>query len=59
MPFPGNAAAAKIVVKAIATAGTVVVANASPLVVLHHTSKQSDGKAYQNRIKDQNSKPTI
>ena len=59
MPFPGNAAATKIVVKAVATAGTAVIANVGPLVVLHRTRKQSDEKADEDRIKDQNSKPNV
>ncbi len=59
MPFPGNFAATKIVVKAIATAGTVVAANLAPLVVLHRTDteREKDEKAYEDRIKDQSSRP--
>lgn len=59
MPFPGNIAATKIVVKIFATAGTVVAANLAPLVVLHHTDKDrgKDEKTYEDRIKDQSSRP--
>lgn len=59
MPFPGNFAATEIVVKAIATAGAVVATNLAPLVVLHHTDteREKDEKAYEDRIKDQSSRP--
>lgn len=59
MPFAGNIAATKIVVKVFATAGTVVAANLAPLVVLHHTDKErvKNVKAYEDRIKDQSNRP--
>ena len=57
MPFPGNIAATRIVLRAIVTASTVIAANVAPLVVLHYIDKDSDKKAYEQRIKDQSNKP--